>query len=90
LEPLAAPGNATQTSEGHQTGCRPGECDMAPHWEYDIYGLLKNIVPLVQPDVLIFNHGLWSPPLPGEYDLLQLSQAANEAVRASRRRRLGM
>jgi hypothetical protein len=82
-EPLAAPDNATHTIEGRQTGCLPGDCDQAPHWDYDIYGLLKNVVPLVQPDVVIFNHGLWPPRLPGDYDLLQLSQAAQEAVRAS-------
>ena len=36
----------------------------------------------VQPDVLIFNHGIWGR-LPGDYDLLRLTEAAQEAVRAS-------
>ena len=32
---------------------------------------------------MIFNHGLCPPRLPGDYDLLQLSEAAQEAVRPS-------
>ena len=74
--------NATHALAGYQTGCLPGECDQPPHWDHDIYGLFTHVVPLVQPDVLIFNHGIWGR-LPGEYDLLQLTEAAQEAVRAS-------
>ena len=78
-----APGPQTSTrNAGHQTGCLPGKCDQPPHWDHDIYGLFTRIVPLVQPDVLIFNHGIWGR-LPGDYDLLRLTEAAQEAVRAS-------
>lgn len=85
LETPITPADATVNRKEHQMGCLPGECNQPPHWTYDIYGFLRKVVPLVQPDVLIFNHGIWGR-LPGEYDLVQLSQAAQEAVRKSRGR----
>lgn len=49
---------------------------------YDVYGLFTNVVPLLNPDVLVFNSGHWGR-LPGAYDLEQLAQSAIEAVRVS-------
>lgn len=65
-----------------QRGCEPGACDQEPHWVYDVYGLFTNVVPLLNPDVLVFNSGHWGR-LPGAYDLERLAQSAIEAVRVS-------
>ena len=41
-----------------QTSCRPGDCSADAHWRLDIYQFFETVVPLLEPDYVIFNRGV--------------------------------
>jgi hypothetical protein len=66
-----------------QKGCPVGKCseeDYPLHWQQGMIEALEGRIAGLEPDILVFNSGLWEP-LPGKVNITQFAIAGQRAVK---------